>query len=117
VRQPPGSSRRLGSLAGPRPTRNLDNRRSGDAFANDIAALLREKGRTVVTDDADKGLLTFGTPWGPRTLDIGVWDENGDLLGFIEAKVGSSPYTDAQRRKDEWLRRNRGFYIDVIRSQ
>ncbi|TVT56341.1 hypothetical protein FNH05_08380 [Amycolatopsis rhizosphaerae] len=93
----------------------LLNKAVGDGFRNDVAAFLRERGRTVVTDAEDKAALTFQTPYGPRTFDIGVWDSDGKLLGYVEAKTGGSVYNAAQQAKDEWLRQQYGFNIDVVR--
>jgi hypothetical protein len=92
------------------------NKMAGDGFRDDVAAYLRSIGRTVVTDDMSKGALTFTTPYGPRTFDIGVWDDNGNLLGYVEAKTGSSPYTALQQDKDAWLSKQYGYKITVIRA-
>jgi hypothetical protein len=75
------------------------NKLAGDGFAADVAAYLRGRGRTVVTDREDKAALTFKTPNGPRTFDLGVWDKSGNLLGYIEAKRGNLRIVQRKRRR------------------
>ncbi|WP_311707892.1 hypothetical protein [Streptomyces litchfieldiae] len=105
----------INDLEGPQ-AQILINKAAGDGFRDDVAAFLRERGRTVVTDGENRGALTFSTPHGPRTFDIGVWDKDGNLLGYVEAKTGGSPYNAAQQAKDAWLQQQYGFNIAVIRS-
>lgn len=105
----------INDLDGPQ-AQILINKAAGDGFRDDLAAFFRGNGRTVVTDGENKGALTFTTPMGTRTFDLGVWDGNGNLLGYVEAKTGSSPYTAAQQAKDDWLRQQYGFNIAVVRA-
>jgi len=67
----------------------------------------------VITDAEDKALLTFDTPAGEQVLDIAVYNEDGDLLGYIETKSGGASYGGKQLLKDEWLR-SKGYLIDVV---
>ena len=45
-----------------------------------------------------------------RRIDVDLGPNGG-----IEAKVNDSPYKPSQRRKDDWLRRNRRYPVRVIR--
>ncbi|MEU4250799.1 hypothetical protein AB0F15_25665 [Amycolatopsis sp. NPDC026612] len=75
----------------------LLNKAVGDGFRDDVAeAVLRERGRTVVTDAENRAALTFQTPYGERVLDLAVYDKNGKLLDYVETKTGGSPYTAGQ---------------------
>ena len=105
----------INDLQGPQ-AQILINKAAGDGFRNDLAAFLRGQGRTVVTDGENKAALTFSTPHGSRTFDLGVWDRSGNLLGYVEAKKGGSPYNGAQQLKDAWLRETYGFNIAVVRG-
>jgi hypothetical protein len=57
------------------------------------------------------------TPFGARYIDIEV-SQGGRVLGGIETKVGSSPYTPLQRLKDIWLDLNTpgGYPVQLVRK-
>jgi RHS repeat-associated protein len=90
------------------------NKAAGDAWRDTVAGFLRSRGRAVVTDAEDRAALTFETPDGPRILDMGVSDKDGNVLGYVETKWRSSPYDSAQAAKDEWLRATYGIQIDIV---
>jgi len=97
------------------PTSQIElNHAAGDAFRDTVAGFFRSLGREVVTDAEDKTGLTINTPLGPRILDIAVADSEGNPLGYIETKWGSSPYGGQQLARDEWLRSQLGVRIDVV---
>jgi len=87
----------------------LKNQKAGNAFRDELAALLRKEGRDVQTEVYKK------TPFGKRFIDIEV-SQNGTVLGGIEAKVGSSRYRTLQRLKDWWLKNNEGYIVNVARQ-
>jgi hypothetical protein len=60
------------------------NKAAGDAIRDEIADLLRAAGRRVRTEVDVQTLL------GVRRMDIEVRDQAGDLLGYIETKLGKS---------------------------
>lgn len=84
------------------------NRIAGNAFRDELAAMLRLSGREVATEVYKR------TPFGSRFIDIEV-SLNDVVLGGIETKVGKSPYKSLQRLKDSWLRWIDGYYVDVAR--
>jgi hypothetical protein len=90
------------------------NEASGNAFRDTVAGFLRSMGRNVVTDGEDRSLMTFDTPYGPRIFDMGVTDDEGNVLGYVETKMGSSPYGGLQALKDAWLQENQGLNIAVV---
>ncbi|WP_051881888.1 RHS repeat-associated core domain-containing protein [Chryseobacterium soli] len=85
------------------------NRDAGNAFRDELAASLKAEGRTVSTEVYKK------TPYGKRFMDIEVRNSDGEVLGGIETKVGSSRYHTLQRLKDDWLRNN-GYPVQVVRK-
>lgn len=84
-----------------------DNNRKGKDFENALEDFYRALGYEVQPQ------ASRSTPFGRRYVDI-VISKGGSTRG-IEAKVGNSPYTAAQRRKDGWLNRNGTFPTDVRR--
>ncbi|MBO9676359.1 MAG: VCBS repeat-containing protein [Sphingobacteriaceae bacterium] len=85
------------------------NRAAGNAFRDELAASLRAAGRIVKTE------VYKPTPYGKRFMDIEVQMPNGEVMGGIETKVGSSRYHTLQRLKDDWLRAN-GYPVQVVRK-
>jgi len=85
------------------------NRLAGNAFRDEIAQTLRSAGRDVVTE------VYKSTPFGRRFIDLEV-SGHGQVLGGIETKLGSSPYTPAQRAKDSWLWLMDGYRVDLVRK-
>lgn len=87
------------------------NRAAGNAFRDELAAGLQAEGRQVSTEVFKR------TPFGPRYIDIEV-SQGGRVLGGIETKVGSSPYTPLQRLKDIWLDFNThgGYPVQLVRK-
>ncbi len=51
-----------------------------------------------------------------RVIDIEVKDNQGNILGGVETKVGNSPYTPSQRAKDTWLKMFDNYSVNVIRK-
>ncbi|GIG92743.1 hypothetical protein Pen02_76790 [Plantactinospora endophytica] len=92
------------------------NNIAGNAFKRDVAAYLREQGLDVITDDDNQAALTFQTPYGKRIFDIGVWDQDGRLRGYVETKWGKKRYGGEQKLKDDWLRETYGFLIVIKQS-
>jgi len=87
----------------------IKNKAAGDAFRDEIANLLEKEGRDVEIEVYKK------TPFGKRFIDIDVW-HNGENLGGIETKLGSSRYTPLQRLKDIYLEVHQGYKIQVVRG-
>jgi len=87
------------------------NRIAGNAFRDELASGLIAEGRQVATEVFKR------TPFGARYIDIEV-SYGGKVLGGIETKVGSSPYTVLQRIKDIWIDLNTkgGYPIQVVRK-
>lgn len=85
------------------------NRIAGNAFRDELGALLQAEGRSVQYEVVKK------TPFGRRVIDIEVW-YNGELLGGVEAKVGRSHYHLWQRLKDWYLRVHNGYIVNVARK-
>ena len=85
------------------------NRIAGNAFRDEIAAILQSQGRTVATEVSKK------TPFGWRYIDIEV-SQGGRILGGIETKLGGSPYKVSQRAKDYYLKVVEGYPVNVIRK-
>lgn len=92
------------------------NKLAGDAYRNDVASYLRENGRDVLTDGENRKAMTFGTPYGPRIFDMGVWDDAGRLVAYVETKWGKKRYGGTQKKKDEYLRERFGFNIHIQQS-
>jgi RHS repeat-associated protein len=91
------------------------NRQNGNAFRDEVAEAIRQSGpgRDVRTEVYKR------TAYGKRYMDIdvGILGETFRLnLGGVEAKVGSSRYGPWQRLKDQWLKINRGYPVNVIRK-
>ena len=86
------------------------NRIAGNAFRDSLAASLRAAGRDVETE------VYKSTPFGKRFIDIEV-SKDGQVLGGIETKVGSSPYTSLQQLKDWWLKDALGYTVNVARDR
>jgi hypothetical protein len=87
----------------------LRNKEAGDKFRDEIANLLQKAGKNVDTE------VYHWTPFGRRFIDIEV-SSNGKVVGGIETKVGSSPYTPLQRLKDWWLNWHDGYKVNVVRK-
>ena len=85
------------------------NKLAGDAFRDEMADLMRAAGRDVQRE------VTKRTPFGPRRIDIEVSNQ-GQVLGGIETKVGSSRYLPSQRAKDYWLRTFQNYPVNVVRK-
>jgi RHS repeat-associated protein len=85
------------------------NRAAGNAFRDEIAALLRAAGREVATE------VYKPTPFGKRFIDIEV-SLNGEVLGGIETKLGTSAYRASQRAKDAWLWLRERYIVNVVRG-
>ena len=81
-----------------------ENKGKGDDFRDIVLEILQAGGADATPE------VTFPTPHGPRRMDIDLGGNGG-----IEAKVGGSPYTDAQRRKDRYLNRNGGYPVRELR--
>jgi len=101
---------RAGGAAGSSVPQVTANRIAGNAFRDEIAGALRAEGRDVTTE------IYKSTPFGRRFIDIEV-SKNGQVLGGIETKLGSSRYTPAQRAKDYWLKINDGYIVNVVRDR
>jgi len=86
------------------------NKRRGDAFRDELASLLEEKGLTVRKEVVKK------TPFGTRRIDIEVISSDGEVLGGIEAKTGNSRYLPSQRSKDFWLKLQ-GYIVNLVRRK
>jgi hypothetical protein len=86
------------------------NRIAGNAFRDSLADSLRAAGRDVETE------VYKSTPFGKRFIDIEV-SKDGQVLGGIETKVGSSPYTSLQQLKDWWLKDALGYTVNVARDR
>ncbi|HEY0173454.1 MAG TPA: RHS repeat-associated core domain-containing protein [Pyrinomonadaceae bacterium] len=92
---------------GYQPPSPKDNRGKGKDFERFLEDLFFGLGFDVGTQ------TTRNTPRGRRFVDVDLsW---GNWRGGIEAKVGDSPYTDAQRWKDRWLNRNGKYPTRLIR--
>ena len=100
---------RLWPKAAKAPAQVVINRMAGNAFRDELAALLRQAGREVATE------VYKLTPFGGRFMDIEV-SFNGTVLGGIETKVGASRYTALQRLKDSWLEWVEGYPVNVARK-
>jgi hypothetical protein len=87
----------------------LRNKAVGDAFRDELAALLTKAGRQVQTE------VYKWTPFGKRFIDIEV-SQNGTVLGGIEAKTGASRYTSLQRLKDWYLTNMKDYPVNVARG-
>ncbi len=99
----------FGDFAGSKRSPTIqENKASGDAFRDKVAADLRAQGREVATE------VRKATPFGPRVIDVEV-RETGKAIGGIETKAGGSPYKPSQRAKDEYLRRV-GYSVTVVRD-
>jgi len=85
------------------------NKAAGDSWRDEVAEGLQQEGREVSTE------VTKKTPFGVRRIDIEV-KYGGKVQGGIETKVGSSPYTPAQRIKDLWLEKIEGYPVNVVRK-
>ncbi|HQR71326.1 MAG TPA: RHS repeat-associated core domain-containing protein [Burkholderiaceae bacterium] len=85
------------------------NREAGNVFRDQLASQLSKAGREVSTEVYKK------TPFGKRFIDIEV-SRNGEVLGGIETKVGSSRYTPLQQLKDWWLTEIEGYPVNVARQ-
>jgi RHS repeat-associated protein len=87
------------------------NKIAGDAFRDEIAAALRASGREVRTE------VPIQTPFGIRRADIEVKDANGELLGYIETKVGKSRYLPDQRAKDAYIEKFLHYPVVLLRKE
>lgn len=85
------------------------NRLNGNAFRDFIAATLQQAGYVVKTEKY------FWTPLGKRYIDIVVM-QGGKIVGGIETKVGSSPYTALQQLKDLYIKATQGWGVTVVRK-
>jgi len=85
------------------------NRVAGNAFRDELAAALKAAGREVEKE------VYHRTPFGKRYIDIEVSME-GDVLGGIETKFGSSRYTPWQRLKDLYLWYAKGYRVNLVRG-
>jgi hypothetical protein len=88
-----------------------DNRAAGKAWEGKVGAVLNRIPGVVV-----KSQTYFKTDYGRRFLDFTVETKKGRVLFGVEAKWGSSRHTAAQRLKDTWIQRNKGFPIFVVRG-
>jgi RHS repeat-associated protein len=86
------------------------NRAAGNAFRDEIAALLTAEGRTVEIEVYKR------TPLGARFIDIEV-SQNGRILGGIETKVGGARYNTLQRLKDLYLQKVEKYPVNVVRNK
>jgi RHS repeat-associated protein len=87
----------------------IQNKIAGDAFRDELAAVLRAAERDVETE------VYKWTPFGKRFIDIEV-SLNGKVLGGIETKVGSSQVTWTQQLKDWWLKVDQGYIVNIARD-
>jgi RHS repeat-associated protein len=87
----------------------IQNKIAGDAFRDELAAVLRAAGRDVETE------VYKWTPFGKRFIDIEV-SLSGKVLGGIETKVGSSQVTWTQQLKDWWLKVDQGYIVNIARD-
>ncbi|OYU96713.1 MAG: hypothetical protein CFE21_00045 [Bacteroidetes bacterium B1(2017)] len=85
------------------------NKKAGDEFRDELAEALKNAGRDVEKE------VYKQTPFGGRIIDIEVKME-GKVLGGIETKLGKSPYKPSQRAKDFWLKKVKGYQVDVVRE-
>lgn len=85
------------------------NRAAGNAFRDEIARVLQNAGRDVDTEVFKR------TPFGKRFIDIEV-SQDGKILGGVETKLRTSPYTPSQRAKDAWLWLMNGYRVNVVRG-
>jgi RHS repeat-associated protein len=84
------------------------NKIAGDAFRDQIASAFEQNGYGIAKEVGKK------TPFGRRVIDIEV-SKNGDVLGGIEAKAGSSRYLPWQIAKDTYLGKT-GYPVQLVRD-
>jgi RHS repeat-associated protein len=89
------------------------NEVTGNAAALELAELMRKEGMTVDTQ------VYVRTPLGRRFTDIKVWasPSREEVLGYVEVKLGRSPYTRFQRAKDAWIRRFGGLDENILATR
>ena len=90
--------------------RLADNKKKGDDYRDELGQFFKQCGCDVEYE------VPFDTPFGKRRLDL-VVSKNGKILGGIEAKTGGSRYKSCQRSKDEYIKRTKGFPIDLVRKK
>ncbi len=83
------------------------NRLKGNSYRDEIGHLMKKEGYDI------KFERRYETSFGRRIIDIEV-SKNGKILGGIETKTGSSPYTPKQQLKDAWLYRMKGYIVTVV---
>jgi RHS repeat-associated protein len=84
------------------------NKVAGDAFRDEIASAFESNGYGVAKEVGKR------TPFGRRVVDLEV-TRNGNVLGGIEAKAGSSRYLPWQMAKDAYLGKA-GYPVQVVRD-
>jgi RHS repeat-associated protein len=93
------------------------NKLLGDAYRDHIASFLEQRGLTVVTDAENAAALTFDTPWGERTYDIGLIGSGGKITDYIEVKSGDAGKDALQVIKDDYLEKRFGIKITYVFDQ
>jgi hypothetical protein len=100
--------RTIPAAAGTRLDLNLHLKPIGNNYSSGVAASYRALGFDVQEQ------VPFWTPHGTRVVDVLVL-RNGNIVAAIEAKVGTSRYSQNQYLKDEWLLANWGFSTHISR--
>ncbi|MFF9407997.1 polymorphic toxin-type HINT domain-containing protein [Streptomyces anandii] len=95
-------------------TQQTLNRIVGDAYRDHVADSMRQRGLNVVTDATHYDLLTFQTPLGERTYDIGLLDANGNVTHYIETKSGDAGKNARQAAKDRYLEKRYGISVTYV---
>ena len=84
------------------------NKELGNKLRDKVAAVFKRIGFDVALE------VYKPTPYGPRFIDVEI-RYRGKAMGF-EVKLGGSPYTGDQKKKDDWLWRNQGYRVILIRG-
>jgi RHS repeat-associated protein len=85
----------------------LANQAKGVAAEREIGALFKKAGY-----DVDYQVVK-NTPFGKRRIDVQL-SKDGEVLGGLEIKTGSSRYLPSQRAKDYWLGRWDNYRVQLV---
>lgn len=93
----------------------LINKLNGLAWQRGVASSLNSlnNGYTFVLGGG-KG-SGVKTPHGYRHPDIRVYDSGGNLIAYLETKLGKSVYHATQMLKDQWILKNLKIPTIIIR--
>jgi len=94
--------RTIPAAAGTRLDLNLHLKPIGNNYSSGVAASYQALGFEAYEQ------VNFWTPHGLRVVDV-LLVKNGRIVAAIEAKVGTSRYSEMQYLKDQWLLENWGF--------